>query len=145
MSHCTEFEILPAQEVERPKKRRRIEWPKVAPGCIRVFENGSVIHDVPKGEHLAYLQAYCENDDIQTTVLGEVISTKGNATGRQLVLYHSVTSDAKQVIGAQSAKTGALVNVQKTDIDKVPALLEQYRSQQAAYKKEVQEDGAVLE
>lgn len=164
MPLCTEHKLLPPRpEIRKRKKkscakkrRKTIPWPKVKPGCVRVFTllvgGTPKMQDLPKEEHLASLQELCEHLDIETTTLGEVISTKDNPTGRSLVVYSDGEAlhherhlngffggdfAGNLVVGAQSAKTGALVNVQKTDIDKARALWERTKKTREEYEKEV--------
>ena len=182
MSYCTEHELLPERSVSPPRKRKRrvaagprkrpkLEWPKIAAKHVRVFllpEHGTEpsILDFPKSEHLEGLRERCQTEDIDKIVVGPVLNKKGEPTGRELVAYYAedgLHNNKKPnaylnthlsplgnldllgnvVLGAQSAKTGNLVSVKASDLANLPTVLEANKLDRAALEAEMEEAGGI--
>lgn len=154
------------------RKRPKLEWPKIAAKHVRVFllpeqSPESSILDFPKSEYLAGLRETCLSHDIDKVVIGPILNKKGEPTGRELVAYYaenglhgekkpnvylnthlsppgSLDLLGNVVVGAQSTKTGNIISVKASDIQKLVAAAECGAEQQETHKKAVIEAGVII-
>lgn len=181
---CTEYVLLepkcfaepaPTQKRRRKSrkkktpKRTKIDWPKIAPGFLRLFVINEVTgvpvyHDIEKASELVELQKAANCQTIETMVLGPILNKKQESSGRELLLFFDEEGlhtnkkvnpffahqdPAIELLGtillaSQSASTGNLVNVKHSDLKHLPDVLTRDKQQRADFLVEMQAAGAVL-
>ena len=175
---CTEYVLLEPKhfpEAEPTRKRRRksrkktkpkrtkIDWPKIAPGFLRIFvmnDGVPVYRDIEKAQELEELRASLGCQNMETLVIGPILNKKEESSGRELILLMDEEGLKKKVnaffaslgmelrgtviLACQSGSTGNLVNVKHSDLKHLPDVLARDKQRRADFLVEMQAAGAVL-